>query len=58
MVKARTALLISKNVGIMNVKSQWLLMTWPMITDPTVLPNLPNIIEMQIAIALKVALVN
>lgn len=52
-VQDRTALVNSKNVGMRNVQVQYLSMKNPIRTDPTVLPSLPTIIEMQIAIALQ-----
>lgn len=53
-VQAKTALANSKITGIRNVSVQCLSMMSPIITDPAELPNLPTIIETQIAIALKI----
>ena len=56
-VQAKTALVKSKIVGIMNVESQFLSIINPMISDPEADPILPTIIEMQIAIALKLKII-
>lgn len=57
-VKPKIKHIPNKTVGIRKVRSQYLSMTSPIIIDPTVLPNLPNIIEMQTAMALKIAIKN
>lgn len=57
-VKPKIKHMPNKTVGIRKVRSQYLSMTSPIIIDPTVLPNLPNIIEMQTAMALKIAIKN
>ena len=52
-VQAKTALVNRRTTGMRNMKSQYLSMIKPMIKEPDADPILPTIIEMQIAIALK-----
>lgn len=52
-VQDRIALANKRNVGMRKVHVQYLSISNPMTTDPTELPSLPTIIEMQIAIALE-----